>query len=380
MSDHFSAGSADSISGSSVPACALCGNASRTSTAAGSLPGIGPVSRVIPMCAPLWPTPTANRRAGLQSHGRNYLTADGACPCRCHTSTSSPAASPAKTSPTPAKEPGSTGNARVFGRSTPDWFASYDRGTWWSRTLELFSPEGLTSFSGTWPRAGMTRNGTAYPLQPLAPLTAATGSGSSRIPTPTAGDAKSAANRTAGRSDPDSKHHSGTTLTDFTRMWPTPHGMPKEGQARNPGPSGNELGRAVNEAERQQWPTPTARDWKDTGDLTGIPENSIPPRVVDRIEREAWPTPKASDANRDAGLANRWGPGNSQRSNLKDALRYRQTEAGEPTTGSLNPAWVEWLMGFPPGWTDLEASGTHWSRRSRNGSAAGSSSTSGGES
>jgi hypothetical protein len=21
--------------------------------------------------------------------------------------------------------------------------------------------------------------------------------------------------------------------------------------------------------------------------------------------------------------------------------------------GSLNPAWVEWLMGFPPGWTDI---------------------------
>jgi DNA (cytosine-5)-methyltransferase 1 len=23
-------------------------------------------------------------------------------------------------------------------------------------------------------------------------------------------------------------------------------------------------------------------------------------------------------------------------------------------TGSLNPTWVEWLMGFPDGWTDLE--------------------------
>ncbi len=26
--------------------------------------------------------------------------------------------------------------------------------------------------------------------------------------------------------------------------------------------------------------------------------------------------------------------------------------------GQLNPNWVEWLMGFPPGWTDLEASET----------------------
>ena len=36
--------------------------------------------------------------------------------------------------------------------------------------------------------------------------------------------------------------------------------MPKPGQRRNPGPSGNELGRAVNEAERRTWPTPTRSD------------------------------------------------------------------------------------------------------------------------
>jgi hypothetical protein len=31
----------------------------------------------------------------------------------------------------------------------------------------------------------------------------------------------------------------------------------------------------------------------------------------------------------------------------------RQMSAGNG--GRLNPTWVEWLMGFPPGWTDLEA-------------------------
>ena len=29
-----------------------------------------------------------------------------------------------------------------------------------------------------------------------------------------------------------------------------------------------------------------------------------------------------------------------------------------PAGGTLNPTWVEWLMGFPPGWTDLNASET----------------------
>jgi hypothetical protein len=32
--------------------------------------------------------------------------------------------------------------------------------------------------------------------------------------------------------------------------------------------------------------------------------------------------------------------------------------AGIPVTGKLNPVFVEWLMGFPEEWTDLEPSGT----------------------
>ena len=28
--------------------------------------------------------------------------------------------------------------------------------------------------------------------------------------------------------------------------------------------------------------------------------------------------------------------------------------SNETVTGKINPAWVEWLMGFPIGWTDLE--------------------------
>jgi hypothetical protein len=30
----------------------------------------------------------------------------------------------------------------------------------------------------------------------------------------------------------------------------------------------------------------------------------------------------------------------------------------EVSGGQLNPMWVEWLMGFPLGWTDLEDSET----------------------
>ena len=94
----------------------------------------------------------------------------------------------------PAAEQGSTGNARVFGASTPDSFANYDPDTSSWKTSQLSLLEDWTAYSGTWPRAGMTRNGTAYRLQPLAPLTAATGSGS--WPTPNARDHKDTGDNT----------------------------------------------------------------------------------------------------------------------------------------------------------------------------------------
>ncbi|MFA5165395.1 MAG: hypothetical protein WC481_07520 [Candidatus Omnitrophota bacterium] len=36
----------------------------------------------------------------------------------------------------------------------------------------------------------------------------------------------------------------------------------------------------------------------------------------------------------------------------------------EETGGQLNPTWVEWLMGYPLGWTDLNASEIALFRRS----------------
>jgi hypothetical protein len=41
--------------------------------------------------------------------------------------------------------------------------------------------------------------------------------------------------------------------------------------------------------------------------------------------------------------------------------------------GKLNPTWVEWLMGFPLGWTDLEPSATPSSRKSSSSSGGASS-------
>ena len=58
-----------------------------------------------------------------------------------------------------------------------------------------------------------------------------------------------------------------------------------------------------------------------------------------------WPTPNASPVT--FGGVQCSGDG-----------REIPNKLGWAVGGSLNPTWVEWLMGFPPGWTDLDASAT----------------------
>jgi hypothetical protein len=84
-----------------------------------------------------------------------------------------------------------------------------------------------------------------------------------------------------------------------------------------------------------------------------------------------WPTPAAADAERASKTYMRGNP-----TLLGAALSFpspsardwrsgkgRQDNGHSPQLpevigGQLNPTWVEWLMGFPPGWTDLGDSAT----------------------
>ena len=82
------------------------------------------------------------------------------------------------------------------------------------------------------------------------------------------------------------------------------------------------------------WPTPLSSDATHGGpnqrDSRGRPSLTMAAMM--------WPTPTKSD-----GMG---GPGNSGR----DGGENLRTAAG----GRLNPNWVEWLMGWPIGWTDLK--------------------------
>ena len=86
------------------------------------------------------------------------------------------------------------------------------------------------------------------------------------------------------------------------------------------------------------WPTPR--------NCTAMTRENIQNRVNDKfpnlesvVARSMWPTPTRV----------------CHKGSHKDRGKYNLTEH---VGGSLNPTWVEWLMGYPSGWTDLEDSET----------------------
>ena len=66
-----------------------------------------------------------------------------------------------------------------------------------------------------------------------------------------------------------------------------------------------------------------------------------------------WLTPLVRDARTMAGAAAM--PGRQGGETLAETIAETEGMDGQDRIGgSLNPPWVEWLMGFPEGWTDLE--------------------------
>ena len=173
-----------------------------------------------------------------------------------------------------------------YGRKLSDSFAFYDpEASCWRTSQVSLLPDSTTS-SVDWPRAGMTRNGTAYRRQPSALPTDATA----------------------------------FSLLVHEENFPTPRSFSEMAATITPESVHNPKRRRGNletEVGRRLWPTPTARDHKDgtAASCANVPVNSL-------LGREVHQNPQ---------------PGQS---------------------GSLNPQWVEWLMGFPEGWTDLEHSET----------------------
>jgi hypothetical protein len=92
------------------------------------------------------------------------------------------------------------------------------------------------------------------------------------------------------------------------------------------------------------WPTPTTQDHIERKSTQQKPGSMHSVGLGDAVRM--WATPTARDGK---GAANY----RKQSRNEADLTNQARAEDGVGS-GSLNPRWVEWLMGFPIGWTDLE--------------------------
>ena len=105
--------------------------------------------------------------------------------------------------------------------------------------------------------------------------------------------------------------------------------------------------RPIDETELLLWPTPTTQEsehpaatWNDKGRRVAASGTTHSMNLADAVQ--IWPTPTADDASNVNPKPNRF-------RGLVAAVNETT-----PIGGKLNPTWVEWLMGFPPGWTDLK--------------------------
>lgn len=106
----------------------------------------------------------------VQNTSRSYVPSRGG--------SSSPVASPARTSPLREREPDSTASVRASGRRWPASLARWNRRTCSWRTAQCLLFEDSTECLETLPNWGMTRNGELWALTTPGRLTDARGSGS----------------------------------------------------------------------------------------------------------------------------------------------------------------------------------------------------------
>jgi len=240
------------------------------------------------------------------------------------------------------------------------------------RTCQLSLLGDWEPFLGTWPKWGTMRNGESWERTTPEPLTG--GSGSGLWPTPRAGKTTDETEE-AWKARQEEGKVATPPLSLAVKMWPTPN-APNGGQmlprdAVQKGEAFYHKGRKCQTTLQQAvklWPTPTQdaiferkKKYAQGGTPLSMAVQKEEAEIMAEVKNEAamyweaqtWPTPTAGDAK---GLGNR----NLERSkahagtSLTDAVRGGQAPRRQGVGGKLNPTWVEWLMGWPLGWTDCE--------------------------
>lgn len=218
-----------------------------------------------------------------------------------------------------------------------------DTSSWKTHQFSLLG--GLESFSETWPRWGMMRDGECWELSTPALHTNENESGLWRTP---------------------AAHEPGVSAE---RLIPidggTPGGMNRHFD-RHTGRMA-QIGLIQQVRLREMWPTPQAHKTTRSGEIVnadgtpwdGIrkPHSATSGRQITTCLADAvalWPTPQAHDCHKGAAKrVGRYGTKHGGRNLNDEAVKAEGLDGG-----SLNPTWVEWLMGWPLGWTDSAQSAT----------------------
>lgn len=147
----------------------------------------------------------------------------------------------------------------------------------------------------------------------------------------------------------------GTPLAIAVQQWPTPSANDGDRGAESRETKDMRGAGGLNLVSAVQWPTPKARDVKGMiqrgthapkDALQNMVEHVGPPDPASPSTNGKppdWSTPSARDEH-----------GHTKRGGKRSDENLLPGQAGvSRTTGSLNPAWVSQLQGFPDGWLDL---------------------------
>lgn len=232
--------------------------------------------------------------------------------------TSSREDSPAKTSAMLVNELASRGVVVHSGSITLKQLGQYDPVTQSLRTSQHSLIEDSTLSLQTLPKSGMMQNGIIYQLPALVRLTGE--KGSSLFATPVVMDSLPPKSEKA-------------LLREATIARP---GRTKPANLRD------------QVSNMQNWPTPTVAD-TFIGNLKSTQQKEGSMHSVKLSQAvKMWPTVCAGQY-RDCG------PVGSKSHQFGLEHGHLTAVVKEEGGGQLNPDWVEWLMGFPTGWTELSA-------------------------
>ena len=223
----------------------------------------------------------------------------------------------------PAKTSAQRGGGLALTESAAEcgekWHASFtkyspDTSSWKTHQCSLLGD--LDEFLETWPQWGLMRDGECWEQQTLVRPINETASG--LWPTPTA-----------------SMMPCEGTQRIMRKKWLAGELSLEEASAV--------AGRDVRKAQGKVpiWPTPQSRDYR-SGDAIDSPRTQRKmaagwsSNLNDVVK---WSTPTVQD---------------SKNNGAKSQMERNSLPLNAQVGGSLNPTWVEWLMGWPLGWTDLK--------------------------